>query len=269
MMDEINMDKKFKIIVDSREPIKIVNLLENEGIKVEIKSIDVGDYIISETLAIERKEGRDLVSSITQDKRNLFEQLIRLSDTYENPILLIENLKSAFKSQMKPSSIYGVLTSIAQKHRIPIVPTLNYKDTVIALKRMVIREQKEEEDLFIIARTAPKGMTHEERQRYYLEGLYKIGPKKATQLLEVFSTPDGVHKAIKNTKLLYTKTGNIKGIEGALCQVKGIGPNFVIKNKKLLFNIEEDKEPSSQTKLMAKQNKEITKKRPKQRNKVS
>ncbi|MHA1299177.1 MAG: ERCC4 domain-containing protein [Candidatus Helarchaeota archaeon] len=246
------MEKKFKIIVDNREPAKIINLLEEEGIEVEIKNLDVGDYIISDTLAVERKEGRDFVSSITQDKRNLFEQLMRLSEAYENPILILENLKSAFKSQMNPASIYGVLTSIAQRNRIPIVPTLNYKDTVIALKRMVIREQKEEEDPLIIARKAPKIMSLEERQRYYLEGLYKIGPKKATQLLEAFNTPDGVHKAIKSTKILYTKTGNIKGIEGMLCKVKGIGPNFVIENKKLLFNIEEKIKSKSQKKLISK-----------------
>ncbi|MFX0141458.1 MAG: ERCC4 domain-containing protein [Candidatus Hodarchaeota archaeon] len=234
------MDKKFQIIVDKREPKNIIDLLKQEDIEVKIESIDVGDYIISDSVAIERKSGGDLVSSITQDKRNLFEQLMRLSETYEFPILLIENLKTAFKFQMKPSSIYGVITSIAQRNRIPIVPTLNYKDTVIALKRMVIREQKEEEEPFIIARRAPKIMSHEERQRFYLEGLYNIGPKRAQQLLDTFTTPNGVHKAIKNTKILYTKTGKVKGIEGELCKIKGIGPNFVIKNKKLLFNKEEN-----------------------------
>ncbi|NVM02802.1 MAG: hypothetical protein HWN67_10725 [Candidatus Helarchaeota archaeon] len=232
------MEKKFQIIVDKREPKKIIDLLKQEDIEVKMQNLDVGDYIISDSLAIERKSGRDFVSSITQDRRNLFEQLMRLSETYELPILLIENLKAAFKSQMDPASIYGVITSIAQRNRIPIIPTLNYKDTVLALKRMVIREQKEEEEPFIIARRAPKTMSHEERQTFYLEGLYNIGPKRAQQLLDAFSTPNGVHKAIKNTKILYTKTGKLKGIEGELCKVKGIGPNFVIKNKKLLFNMD-------------------------------
>lgn len=247
-MEEISKEKKFHIIIDNREPKEIMNGLGKEGIDVKVESLDVGDYVISDCVAIERKTGADLVQSIKESKRNLFEQLMRISETYESPILLIEDLKSAFRSQMDPSSIYGVITSIAQRSRIPIVPTLNIEDTIIALKRMVIREQKEEDEPFILARRAPKMMTLEERQMYYVEGLYNIGPKRAKLLLENFLTPDGIHKAIKNTKPIYSKTGKVKGIEGELCKVKGIGANFILKNQDLIFG--NDKKSSKSQKRL-------------------
>ena len=46
-------------------------------------------------------------------------------------------------------------------------------------------------------------------------------------------------KAIKETAITYTKTGNPKGIEGPLSDLSGFGWKFVKKNKPLLFGKDE------------------------------
>ncbi len=69
--------------------------------------------------------------------------------------------------------------------------------------------------------------------------ILELGGTKATQLIKKFGTPQEVFKAIKNTKIIYTKTGNPKGIEGSLSEIKGFGWKFVQKNKAILFSGEE------------------------------
>ncbi|MHA1144772.1 MAG: ERCC4 domain-containing protein [Candidatus Helarchaeota archaeon] len=230
----MDSNQKFRILVDQREPAKIVKLLrKNENLDVVVQQLEVGDYVISDKIAIERKTGRDLVQSVTGPSRNIFEQLMRLSEAYEEPLVIIENLKSAFKSQMLPQSIYGIITHVAQVNRIPIIPTINIEDTVIAITRIVLRANREEQPL-ILARSSPKRMTLEERQQYYVEGLFDIGPKKARLLIEHFKSIEGVHAAIKASKIVYTKTGNPKGVDGPLADLKGFGHKFLLKNQKLL-----------------------------------
>ncbi|MHA1729025.1 MAG: hypothetical protein ACTSWY_09860 [Promethearchaeota archaeon] len=42
--------------------------------------------------------------------------------------------------------------------------------------------------------------------------------------------------ALLNTEIIYTRTGNPKGIKGELEKVKGIGWKFVRDNKELLLS---------------------------------
>ena len=88
-------DKSLKIIVDHREPSNIKKRLIKLGMKVEEQQLDVADYVISENVACERKTGKDLISSLVDNR--LFEQIDRMIETYEQPILLIEDLPSAFE----------------------------------------------------------------------------------------------------------------------------------------------------------------------------
>lgn len=197
------------------------------------ETLDVGDYILSDKVIVERKRGDDYVGSLCNNS-HLFEQLLRLKDIVDSPILIIENLGLAFnRPNMKVSSIYGSMAYIAYKMGIPIIPTRDLKETAILLMRIAYREQVED-NAPVIVRSAPKGMSEEERRMFLLEGLFGTGPKLSRLLIEKFTTPDNVFSVIKQTKLLFTRTGNPKGIEGPLNEVKGIGFKWVQENKKLI-----------------------------------
>jgi len=64
-----------KVIIDNRER-KLMKLLEEKytNIKFETEQLDIADIVISEDVAIERKEGFDFVSSIMDNR--LFEQCL-------------------------------------------------------------------------------------------------------------------------------------------------------------------------------------------------
>ncbi|MHA1683908.1 MAG: ERCC4 domain-containing protein [Promethearchaeota archaeon] len=220
------------ILVDNREPGKIVDWLEGEGISVEVKRLDVGDYIVSSDVIVERKSGTDLSSSIMDNR--LFEQVNRLYEAGSSPILIIEDFDSIFKNtSMNPASIFGALVYLAWRFSLPVIPSRDWRDTALILKRLVHRVQVKD-DGPILARSVPKLMTTEERKAFILEGMVKVGPKTAMKLIDKFGNPLEVFKALSETELTYTKTGNPKGLKGPLAGIRGIGFKFVAENKKLL-----------------------------------
>lgn len=223
------------VILDKREH-KLMKALDQRKatITYETKQLDIADIVITQDVAIERKEGSDFISSIMDNR--LFEQLLRLKDTYPYPILILEGLndKVIDRTGMKISSIYGALSMVSYKLGISVIPTRNIEDTAIVIERVAYREQVKD-DLPVLSRNAPKSMSKAERRIYIIEGLVDIGPKKAKLLIDTFRTPHQVVKAIKYTEITYTRTGKPKGIEGPLAELSGFGWKFVEKNKKILF----------------------------------
>ncbi|MFO8018028.1 MAG: ERCC4 domain-containing protein [Promethearchaeia archaeon] len=231
--------KQLNIILDIREQ-KLMNLFDskNDIITYRIEKLDVGDIVVSEKAGIERKEGGDFISSIMDNR--LFDQLERLKDTYEYPILILERLNDEVfdLTDMKISSIYGALAYVSYKMKISVIPTRNLEETGIVIKRIAYREQVKDESP-VLSRKAPTNMDIDERRKFILEGLIDTGPKKAEQLISRFKTPFRVLEAIKYTKITYTRTGNPKGIQGPLDMMKGFGWKFIKKNKEILFEREE------------------------------
>ena len=227
--------QQIHIIIDNREN-KLKALLDKkkEKITYESKQLDIADIIISSEVAIERKEGFDFISSIMDNR--LFEQLLRLKDTYPYPILILEGLNDKVfeNTGMKISSIYGALSYISYKLGISVIPTRNLEDTAIVIERIAYREQIKD-SMPLLSRRAPKEMSKKDRRSFIIEGLVDIGPKKAKALIDKYKNPYQVFKAIKNTEITYTKTGNPKGLEGPLAELTGFGWKFVEKNKRLLF----------------------------------
>ena len=232
----MSQNKILHLIIDHREnKLKTILDKKKDTITYESKQLDVADIVINNDVAIERKEGFDFVSSIMDNR--LFDQLLRLKETYDYPILILEGLNDEVfeNTGMKISSIYGALSFISYKLGISVIPTRNIEDTAIVIERIANREQGGKDNMPILSRKAPKEMSKKERRSFIIEGLEDIGPKKAKALIEKFKTPYQVFKAIRHTEILYTKTGNPKAIQGPLEDLTGFGWKFVEKNQKILF----------------------------------
>ena len=84
-----------KILIDDREhQSKVGHYLKELGAEIELKRLDVGDYVISDRCVIERKRGDDFASSLF-DKR-LFDQIVRMKDVYDIVVLCIEDFDLMF-----------------------------------------------------------------------------------------------------------------------------------------------------------------------------
>ncbi|MFX1277654.1 MAG: ERCC4 domain-containing protein [Promethearchaeota archaeon] len=231
------------VIIDNREQ-KLMKLLDKKKDKItyENRQLDIADILITKDVACERKEGFDFIASIKDNR--LFEQLLRLKETYDTAILIIEGLNdNVFENTgMNINSIYGALSFVSYKLGISVIPTRSIEDTAIVIERIAYREQVKD-DMPLLCRSAPKGMNIQERRYFIMEGLVDIGPKKAKLLIDTFKTPYNALRAIQNTKIEYTRTGNPKGISGIIKDkgLKGFSWKFIKKNKELLFgNNEKD-----------------------------
>jgi len=105
------------IIVDSREPDDIIRKL-CARVRTEKEFIEVGDYLLPDGYALERKKGNDLMASVGNNR--LFEQLNALCE-YEHPILCIveNNLWKSFyfsKNRYIHKQYIGTLTTLSCKY---------------------------------------------------------------------------------------------------------------------------------------------------------
>ena len=118
-----------RIIIDERERKSgIPKLLKSIGVNVEIKTLPIGDYIVSHETVVERKSINDLISSIFDGR--LFDQCNRLKEHFQFPIILLEGDVDEIESITEnPLVFYGALSTIAIDYKIPIIPTPNASHT--------------------------------------------------------------------------------------------------------------------------------------------
>ena len=176
-----------KIIVDSREKnSKILFYLKKEGIELDFKQLDNGDYILSDRVAIEYKKGEDLLSSIIDGR--LFEQLGSITNAYQIPILLIEGFPSG---GIHPEAIAGALSSFMIDFGVSIIQTQSSEETAAILKRIAMREQKTKKRPAMI-RKAMRISNPKENLVQVISSFPGINRTLASRMLEDFTSIKGV-----------------------------------------------------------------------------
>jgi Fanconi anemia group M protein len=230
------MNEELSIIIDSNEAASrqdIINYFKFNGFKVEVRSLDVCDFVVSDRVGIERKNCTDFLGSMKDGR--LFSQAKDISEIYEKPMLILEGqMKKVIKrSAMKLSSIYGALSSLVLDYGFNIIPTVNPETTAILLHRLAYREQVNNERT-IQFRSINRNLPIHEQQIFLLSGLPKIGTTLAVELLNKFNTPFRVLEEFTRAKVHTSKTGKTKRLIGNLSEVKGVGPVIVENAQQLL-----------------------------------
>ena len=148
-----------KLLIDNREPesiIKYINylndLIENK-ITIEIKSLDVGDYIFFDEneneneniIIIERKSLSDLESSIKDGRYT--EQSYRLTNIQNihnhNIYYLIEGNISNYKNKKFVPTIYSTLISLNYYKGFSVIRTYNNIETAESIFHFFCKILKE------------------------------------------------------------------------------------------------------------------------------
>ncbi|KAK6146390.1 hypothetical protein DH2020_020259 [Rehmannia glutinosa] len=82
-------EKEMQIIVDMREFMSsLPNVLHQKGLRIIPVTLEVGDYILSPLICVERKSIQDLFGSFASGR--LYHQVEMMSRYYQIPVLLIE-----------------------------------------------------------------------------------------------------------------------------------------------------------------------------------
>jgi len=177
-----------RIYVDEREKSSgVPEILRGLGVTVIYRRLDVGDYIVSDRTAIERKTADDFIKSLIDGR--LFDQCRRLSDVYEKPVLLIEgSLRRALSnSSIRRNAVIGALTTLIVDLDVHVLFTYNAKESAFAIKSIAEKEQRSGRS-YVVLHKKPKLSSLREWQLYILQSLPYVGPKVAQRLLETFGS---------------------------------------------------------------------------------
>lgn len=231
------MSEQLNICMDSNEASKrkdILNYFKFNGFAVDIKPLDVCDYIVSDRVGVERKDASDFIGSMKDGR--VFSQAAGMAELYEKPVIILEGqMKRALKrSRMKQSSIYGAMSSLALEYGVNIIPTDDPESTSILLHRLAYREQVKK-DRTVQLRSINRSLPMHQQQQYLLSGLPQIGTTLAEDLLNHFDTPYQVLVEFANAEVKTSASGKTKRLLGPLKEVKGVGPK-IVENAQFLLH---------------------------------
>ncbi|KXS43987.1 MAG: Hef nuclease [Methanolobus sp. T82-4] len=207
---------KTKVIVDQREvKSSVARSLDKAGVDITLQTLEVGDYVLSDRVAVERKSTEDFTGSLVEHK--LFEQIANLSRTYEKPVLILEGDNLFTSRRIEPSAIHGALSSIALDFGVAVLYTRDAEDTASLIKQIAKREQTEEKrDVSLHGKKAAPMLP--EQQEYIISSISDIGPGAAKSLLKYFGSVENV----------------IRADYDELLKVKNIGPKTANKIREIV-----------------------------------
>ena len=219
-----------RIVIDERERKSgIPKLLQTIGVNVEIKTLPVGDYIVSHETIVERKSINDLMSSIFDGR--LFDQCNRLKEHFQFPIIVVEGNVDEIESISENTLVfYGALSTVAVDFKIPIIPTPNASHTAKLLVSLASRKDVSKGPFL---KKIKKSNDIQKQQLLVLSSLPSVGEKTAIRMLKKFGTP---------LKVLSASTID-------LAKIPGLGESRAKKIKKMLEGKSKHSKPSKQKTL--------------------
>ncbi|HVD06942.1 MAG TPA: ERCC4 domain-containing protein [Nitrososphaeraceae archaeon] len=186
-----------RIVVDKREKNSgIPELLKQSGVFVDFATLKVGDYIVFNNVAIERKTISDLLTSFYDGR--LFIQCSELVKHFSSPLLIvegniIEDLKFESSESLRSYNqkfqlVYDTLITVVLDFKIPLVHTPNIEHTtnfLIAIANKLSRKYS----YGPLLRKIKKQTSEQIQQLSVLSSLPGVGGMFAVKMLKEFNTP--------------------------------------------------------------------------------
>jgi Fanconi anemia group M protein len=145
--------------------------LQELGLQLRFANLKMGDFLVSGSTAIERKDSKAFIDSI--EDKSIFRQLIDFKREYANPLYVIEGCDLYDNKRVNATKIRSAISYVTILNRVPIIFTQDAKDSA--------------EYIYMISRQAQHGMTftpiEDEKKR-------KFSEDKEQQLCIVESLPD-------------------------------------------------------------------------------
>lgn len=177
-----------EVFCDVREK-EIAQLLIEEGANVTLRQLDVGDFLISDRMCVERKTSADFEASIIDGR--LFEQASRLEE-YDFPIIIIEGEMKA--GRISQSAFLGAIMALIVDFGMHVINTKDNRDSAHVIFLLAKREQhKDKRPIRFIEKK--KALTFKHQQLRVLQAFPQIGPTLAKKLLDRFHSLHNIFQA--------------------------------------------------------------------------
>ncbi|WP_178915648.1 DEAD/DEAH box helicase [Natronomonas gomsonensis] len=185
-----------EIVADQRELDSHIarDLSTRDGIETRLETLEVGDYVLSDRVVVERKSVEDFLDTLVGGDRSMFEQVGAAARYYARPVVIIEGKRLYEARNVHPNAIRGALASLAVDFGASVMQTADEEETADLLEVIATREQ-ETDDRTVSVHGEKGGKTLTEQQEYVVGSIAEVGPITARALLEHFGSVEGVMTA--------------------------------------------------------------------------
>jgi Fanconi anemia group M protein len=203
--------KEIVIICDYREK-EVIEALRRFGVAVKEMNLEVGDFVCSQKIVIERKTHSDFISSIIDGR--IFEQSKALKENFERPVIIIEGYSNR---QINENALKAALASLIVDYGISLLSTKNSLDSAKTIY-WIARKEQEEKKQKIAFKVGKKPQDEKKLKEFIVSSIPGVSSVLSKRLLEKFGSVEKVFSAS----------------EQELKNVKGIGEKLARKIKRIL-----------------------------------
>ena len=199
-----------EIVADQRELDSTIarDLSTREGISTRLETLDVGDYVLSDRVAVERKSVSDFLDTLVGGDRSVFEQVGDMARHYSRPVVIIEGERLYEERNVHPNAIRGALASLAIDFGASVLRTEDEADTADLLAVIAGREQEvDSREVSVHGKKSSKTLS--EQQEYVVGAIADIGPVTARSLLSEFESVESVLTASEEALMEAEGVGEI------------------------------------------------------------
>jgi len=165
-------------------------LLRSLGAQVERKQLEVGDFVCSERLVVERKTRADFESSIVDGR--LFSQLKNLAQSYPRVAITVEG--ETTEGRVSKEALLGAYAAVVSDFGASLFFTRSLEKTAELVFALAKHEQKDGKQMVRVF-AKRKTLTASANQRAMIEMLPMVGPKLAKALLAHFKNIENLVNA--------------------------------------------------------------------------
>jgi ERCC4-related helicase/ERCC4-type nuclease len=186
-----------EVVADQRELDSAIarDLSRRDEIDVRLETLEVGDYVCSDRVVVERKSVSDFLDTLVGGDRSMFEQVGEMASHYARPVVIVEGEADLYEERnVHPNAIRGALASLAIDFDASVLRTDGEDDTADTLAVLAEREQ-EESDRAVSVHGEKSTKTLPEQQEYVVASIAEVGPVTARSLLSEFRTVEAVMTA--------------------------------------------------------------------------
>ena len=185
-----------EIVIDQRELDSTIarDLSKREGVQTRLETLEVGDYVLSDRVVVERKTVEDFLDTLVGSDRSMFEQVGDASRHYGRPVVVIEGDSLYGQRNIHRKAIQGALSSLAVDFGVSIVQTADESETADLLEVIATREQ-DDGRREVSVHGEKQSKTLAEQQEYVVSSIAEVGPVIARSLLEEFGSVEAVMTA--------------------------------------------------------------------------
>lgn len=181
-------DWKSKVIVyaDVREEKSgIPDLLRSSNLMVVVKQLSLGDYIVSDQIAVERKSAGDFARSLFDGR--LFDQAKRLAEHYPVVVYVVEgNPLRLYRYRNRVKQLTAAITTLVVDFNARVIYSEGPWHTAMIIESLAKRASRERRQ--VVLHKKPRLSSIRDWQLYIVESFPGIGPKTAERILEEFGT---------------------------------------------------------------------------------